>query len=725
MLMPTTPELSVPDHPRRRGEVLATRALTVLLAALVFVGGPLRAQEPRFFQPSDLHRLVDIGDLAISPDGEWIAYSVRRTLVDEDKRTRDLYMVSWDGETRLQLTHTEGESESSPAFSPDGRYLAFIAARGGEEGDDDDPKGKSQVWLLDRRGGEAFRLTEVPGGVESFVWSPDGKRLVLVSQDPDPDDLDENDDGGGEADNGQKDDSGPETPKPIVVDRYTFKSDGEGYLTRRYTRLHVFDLETKSSFVLTPGDFDSTQPAWSPDGERIAFVSKRPTAEHPDPDRHQDRQIFVMAAEEGAEARRLTSWFGADSSPTWSPDGDRIAYVQGPAEKYDFYGPSQLAVISAQGGAPSLPTEELDRSVSNVRWSLDGENVLFEFEDDRERFIGSVPPDGGEIVRKTVGDAALGKGVISAFEIGRMGTVVLASFPHRPTEIYRLEDGKALSDHNRELREEITWGGVRGFDAVGEDGVRVGSMLTFPPGIDPTAKPATPFPTIAYIHGGPVGQDAFEFDATVQAFAAAGYLVVQPNYRGSSGRGTDFTRAIYGKWGSYEIQDIHTVMDQLQSEGLADPERLGIGGWSYGGINTNYSIASDKRWSAAVSGSGIANLLTGYGTDQYIWQYETEIGKPWIEEDLELYLELSYPFLKADRIETPTLFMCGEKDFNVPLINSEQMYQALKSLGVPTQLVIYPDQYHGLSVPSYIQDRLERMLGWYGQYLVPSSRAAE
>ena len=157
------------------------------------------------------------------------------------------------------------------------------------------------------------------------------------------------------------------------------------------------------------------------------------------------------------------------------------------------------------------------------------------------------------------------------------------------------------------------------------------------------------------------------------------------------------------------------MVDDLVARGLADPDRLGIGGWSYGGMNTNYAIATDTRFRAAVSGAAISNVITGYGTDQYIWQYENELGLPW--EGIDNYLKISYPFFSADKIETPTLFMCGEKDFNVPLINSEQMYQALRSLNVPTALVIYPGQFHGLSKPSYVLDRIERMIGWYGKYL--------
>jgi dipeptidyl aminopeptidase/acylaminoacyl peptidase len=350
--------------------------------------------------------------------------------------------------------------------------------------------------------------------------------------------------------------------------------------------------------------------------------------------------------------------------------------------------------------------------VSNLRWSLDGQTLFFGFDDDRERFVGSVPAVGGKIERLKLTESALATSIVNAFEVGRKGIAVLATSPTHPPEIFRLGDGLALSDHNRALREQIAWAKVRGIDAMSKDGTRVGAMLYEPPG----KKIGKPLPTIAFIHGGPFGQDAYGFDWMAQSFAAAGYLVVQPNYRGSSGRGADFSRTLYAKWAD-GIQDIHAVMDYLVAEGIADPQRLGIGGWSYGGINTNYAIATDTRFRAAVSGSGITNLLTGYGTDQYIWQYEGEIGKPWVEEDLARYLELSFPFLHADRIQTPTLFMCGEEDFNVPLINSEQMYMALKSLGIPTELVIYPGQHHWPSVPSYLEDLVVRWIAWYDAYL--------
>jgi len=691
--------------------------LSIAASLILWPSAALAARDEarRLFEPADVHRLLDVSDLAISPEGDWVAYSVERTVLDEDRYTSDLYMVSWDGETRVQLTHTEKHGESHPRFSPDGKYLAFIASRG--DGDDEGgPKSKAQVWLLNRAGGEAQRVTELPGGVSDFEWAPDGQRLVLVSGDPHPDEVETEDASGGD-DGSEPEKKKSQTPRPIVVKRYHFKMDREGFLEDRYERLYLFDLATRKATLLTEGAFDSYQPAWSPDGKWIAFTSKRPSEEQPDPDRTLNTDIYLLEAREGAEARKLNEWTGADSQPVWSPDGTKIAYVQGTAGKYAGYGSSKVAVLKVVAGAPTsadptLPGEALDRSVRNLRWSLDGQTLFFGFDDDRGRFVGSVPAAGGEVERLELPESALADSIVYAFEVGRKGIAALATSPTHPTEIFRLGDGLALSDHNRALREQIAWAKVRGIDVTSADGMRIGAMLYEPPG----KRRRKPLPTIAHIHGGPFAQDAYEFDWKAQSLAAAGYLVVQPNYRGSSGRGADFSRAVYVKWAD-GVQDIHAVVDHLVAEGLSDPKRLGIGGWSHGGINTIYAIATDTRFKAAVSGAGAANLITGYGTDQYIHDYEGEIGKPWVEEDLARYIEESFPFFHADRIKTPTLFICGEKDFNVPLINSEQMYMALRSLGIPTELVIYPGQYHGLSIPSYLEDRMARYIAWYGAHL--------
>ena len=366
-------------------------------------------------------------------------------------------------------------------------------------------------------------------------------------------------------------------------------------------------------------------------------------------------------------------------------------------------------MIAVDGGDPELPTAALDRSIDSPRWSADGKTLYFLVEDDRVRSVASVPARGGRIRTRFPAEGT--PGVVHSYAVGREGVVAVTGYARRPAELYRAADGRRLTSHNDALVDEIDWASVEGYDAVSRDGTRVGSMLLRPPGY----VEGRAYPTIAYVHGGPVAQDGYDFDYLSHALAAAGYVVVNPNYRGSSGRGREFSRAIYARWGGLEIEDIHAVMDQLVEDGIADPDRLGIGGWSYGGINTNFAIASDSRFAAAVSGASASNYIAGYGTDQYIWQYENELGLPW--EKPQAYFDISYPFFKADRISTPTLFMCGELDFNVPLLNSEQMYQALRSRNVPTQLVIYPGQYHGLDKPSYIEDRLVRMIDWYGRYL--------
>ena len=671
-------------------------ALVTLLAFVFPAGASAKDADRRPLEVEDIHRLNAVGEIAISPDGDWLAYSVGTTNVEYDESSSDLYMVKWDGSARIQLTHTPRKSENQPRFSPDGKYLAFITARSdSSDAESDEPADKSQVWLLNRSGGEAMRITEMPGGVSSFEWSPDSSRLVLVSKDPEESEAEK------EAAKERKHD----TPKPIVIDRYQFKQDRVGYLDDRRTRLYIFDIDKKEATLLTPGPYDNSDPVWGPNSDIIAFTSKRGE----DPDRHINTDIYVIEAKADAKPRQVTTWVGADSSPVFSPDGKTIAYLRGGPVKYAWYDSDQIATVSVRGGDERVVNPNYDQYVYSPRWSRDGKTLYFLVEDDRIRSLASMAITGGE--PEILYPTRSKPGVANSFEVGARGIAALVTFPQRPAEIYRVEDGAALTDHNREFRDSIEWGSVEAFDATSADGVAVGSMLRKPPGFRKGKK----YPTIFYIHGGPVGQDAFDFDFTAQVLAAQGYLVVQPNYRGSSGRGREFSRAIYADWGNLEIQDIHAVADKLVDEGLSDPDRLGIGGWSYGGINTNFAIATDTRFSAAISGSGAANYIAGYGTDQYIWQYENEVGLPWVS--IDTYLKMSYPFLNADRIETPTLFMCGDKDFNVPVINSEQMYQALRSLDVPTQLVIYPGEYHGLSKPSNIQDRLERWIDWYGRYL--------
>ena len=304
-----------------------------------------------------------------------------------------------------------------------------------------------------------------------------------------------------------------------------------------------------------------------------------------------------------------------------------------------------------------------------------------------------------------------GRQVIQAVDQNRTDrAVALVAAPSHPPEVFAIDGARLrpLSRQNDQWLSDITLAPVEDTSFASRDGTEVHGFVLRP------ANPG-PAPAILRIHGGPQSQYDYGFSFEWQLLAANGYAVIAANPRGGTGRGQDYGKAIYAAWGSVDVADVLGAVDDAVARRIADPNRLGIGGWSYGSILTNYVIASDKRFKAATSGAGISNILAGYGTDQYIRDYEVELGKPW--EKSETWIKLSYPFLHADRIVTPTLFLAGEKDFNVPLLNSEQMFQALRSQGVDTQLVIYPDQYHRLTRPSFLRDRLQRYLDWYAKYL--------
>lgn len=350
--------------------------------------------------------------------------------------------------------------------------------------------------------------------------------------------------------------------------------------------------------------------------------------------------------------------------------------------------------------------------------------------DDRAEHLVRIRVSDGHVERVLGGKRVVAG--YSALADGRM--VALASTPDRAPEVFALDAGggttgadgsepRQLSHQNDSLFAGLRLASVEDFTSRSKDGTEVHSLLFRPAGAVPGAVPGARLPLIVYIHGGPNGQDAYRFDFDRQFFAANGYAVLGVNYRGSSARGAAYQKAIFADWGNKEVQDLLGAVDEAVRAGIADPERLGIGGWSYGGILTDYTIATTTRFKAAVSGAGSALQLAMYGTDQYIAQYDLEIGVPWKAQNA--WIKISYPFFHADRIKTPTLFMGGQSDFNVPIIGGEQMYQALRTLGVETQLVIYPNQFHGLTVPSYRTDRLGRYLAWYDRYLkVPSTAQA-
>ena len=656
--------------------------------------------QPRPITVDDLFQIREVSDPQLSPDAQSVAYTVKTLLLKEDKPEERVWAISTAGGDAIPMT-TEGVSSSHPRWSPDGKYLAFLSARN---------EGKTQVWLLNRSGGEAQRLTDTPQDVDDFAWSPDSTRLVVILRDPSEEELAaartrEQ----GKEDSGDKD-KRPKTKKPWVVDRLQFKTDEVGYLDRRRAHLYVLDLATKNLTQITSGDYDDARPAWSPDGRLIAFASNR---SKPDPDRTYNTDIWVVAAnntDKGAQLTQVTTNPGDDDMPSWSPDGKLITYITQLDPHLFQYATHHVAVSPASGGNARVLTQSFDRNATEPRFSPDGSSIYFIADDDGTQNLCRVPVAGGEVTR-----AIGGRFMLYAYSIAKSGDIAAQiDMPDRPSEIYsQSASGNKLlrlTKTNDAFLIQLKLAQPEYIQFKSKDGTNVRGYLYKPLDYTPGKK----YPTLLNPHGGPVWAHYAEFSHLAQLFAANGYAVLLPNPRGSTGYGENFAKAIYADWGNKDYQDDMATVDYAIAQGIADPDKLAVGGWSYGGISTDFIIAQTTRFKATISGAGEALNTSMYGHDQYERDYETELGRPW--ENHALWDKLS-PFYKVANITTPTLFMGGEIDWNVPILGGEQMYQAMKSLNRETQLVVYPGEYHEFKTPSHLKDRLERYLAWYAHYI--------
>lgn len=646
-----------------------------------------------------LLQLAEVSDPQFSPEGDWIAYTVSQDDAEKDESRSRIWMVPTKGGDAIAMTAAD-QSSSSPRWSPDGKYLAFLSSRdAGEKG------GTTQVYRLARHGGEAEVLTETPQSVNSFAWSPDSQSLLLELQDATKAEL-------AAADDDPNNDD--EAPPPVVVDRQQFKVDYVGYLDRRRTHIYRLDLPSKQLSQLTFGDFDASEAAWSPDGSRIAFTSNRSD----DADANYNTDIWVIPSVPATTPHtplQITRNPGADASPAWSPDGKSIAHTSITDVAASLYATQHLAVSAADGSGSQVLTTELDRMIFQPRFAPDGRHVWFLLEDSGEQALATIPVNssarGGKIQRLVQGE-----NVSWDFQFGPKGQVaVLISQPHLPSEVFLLDDRKLnqLSFSNRWL-EELQLGEVIKSQYASKDGTPIEGFIIKPVDFEEGKK----YPVILDIHGGPQMQYDWGFHFEAQLYAAQGWLVVHPNPRGSTGYGQEFCLGIWQDWGGVDYEDVMAGVDDAINRGWGDPEQMGVTGWSYGGMMTNHVITKTDRFDAAISGASATLYVVNYGHDQYQRWWEQELGQPWQPEAREMYERIS-PFNQLDRVKTPTLILGGEIDWNVPIINSEQLYLALKRLGVETQLVVYPDEYHGIARPSYKQDLYRRYIDWLEKYLQP------
>jgi dipeptidyl aminopeptidase/acylaminoacyl peptidase len=656
-------------------------AASLLAAAPVLASGdPPASAALRPLGFEDQEAVKSPGGIAISSDGKQAAYVVKRRI----------YVVPVAGGEPRAVT-SAGSSAWDPVWSRDGRALHFLSDR----------SGVTQLWRLPLAAfGEAEQVTEFAQGIDGLQFSPDESRLLLSFTDRQLVPA-ANPAGDGESKAGKD-----KLADPFVITRLEFKEDaGEGYLTGDLAEhLHVLDLATGKLAQLTSGAYTESDAAWSPDGRRVVFVSNR----EQDPDASYRTDLWVVDAgnvDKGATLLRLTNDERTKSDPAFSPDGRMIAFL---VAADGVYGAPQVAVVPADGGEARMLTAAHDRWVNEFRFSADGEWIYFAYENLGGNQVARVRPKDGRLEQVITGDRGIGD-----FALAKGGAIVArVEAGNRAPELYAFAGGRerALTRLNADFHARVVLGEKESVQFKSRDGTEVQAFVTRPPGFVPGRR----YPTILHIHGGPVGQFGWGFDFKPQYLAAQGYVIVEPNPRGSTGRGEDFVRAIYQTWGITDYDDLIAAVDHVIALGYADPDRLAVTGYSYGGYMTNVVITRTDRFKAAATGAGHSYIVANYGHDIYQKWYNWELGPPW--ENREKYDRLS-PLLQAGKVTTPTIFLGGRDDWNVPMLNAELFYQSLRTKGVPTELIVYPGAHHGGWPKEYERDYLERVRVWFDRYL--------
>ena len=637
---------------------------------------------------NDLYLFDEISSIDVSHSAKQIAYSVSSVDEKKDRYRNDIWLLDVNKNKKKVLIKGRpwvGKTK----FSPNDTLVGYLAPGRGQYSE------YQQIWTINTNYRTKRQLTKLKANINDFEWSPDGTQMILVADSISVD---------------KKTKSSVQTQKPIVIDRYYFKEDGKEFLGDERQHLHLLDIKSRTTKQLTKGTSNEILPSWSPDSKKIAYVTK--TGEM---DRTNNYDVYVLEIDSTNNPIQLTTNLGADSSssrPQWSPDGKKIAYLHGGDPALLWYALQELAVIDLDTKTNSILTKELDRNASSPQWSDDGQSIYFVIEDNMKSQLAKYSLKNQKIKKITPSNYYI-SGWAKNYVVrnGKIGLIL--SNTNSPDEVYFYDENSLSqqSHHNSELLSSRKILETETISFTAADGEELFGMMIKPDNFDPSKQ----YPLIIRMHGGPVSQYGLYFNYDWQLFAANDYVVMGINPRGSSGRGLNFQKMIFADWGNVDANDISQLADYAISLGYIDKNRLGLGGWSYGSMLTNYVIAKDQRFKAATSGAGISNILSGFGDDQYIRDYITEIGTPW--DNTETWLKVSYPFLNANDIVTPTLFLVGEKDYNVPLIGSEQMYQALRHLNIPTELIVYPGENHSFSTPSYNKDVLERYLAWYDQYL--------
>jgi len=658
--------------------------LAVLAAPLA-----LRAQDSsapssktgkKLFGTAEALRIARVSAPRLSPDASRVAYLVAENRLDKEKDSwktvTSLWVVPTAGPASATRQFTRGEkSVGNIAWSPDGKLLAFTMDAG------DEKDAKPQVWFMYVDGGEPWQVTKHKSGVRAFEFSPDGKTLLLTATVA-PSDAEEKR-------SKQKDDA-------VVVDH-----------DPKLSQLWSWTIASTSGDEkqLTREDFTISDARWSPDGSRVTFTS------NPSPrlDDITEQTLWIMDAS-GSKPRKLVDTTEKTHGARWSPDGKWIAYLSNVG---GFYYKVNLMVVDPSGSSPKKLTASFDLNASEPHWSHDGKQVFFSSDDRESNKIFAADVQAASVRALTGNEAVFDLGDTSADGRVAVGTW---SDPLHPAEIFRsdlaLNGIERITDHNAWLSdyalgatEVVRWKSTR-------DGMEIDGIVTKPVDFDGSHK----VPFLLNPHGGPTGASLLAFNPTEQIMAANGYLVLEPNFRGSTGRGEKFAQANQSEWGNGDYKDDMSGVQAMVDKGWADPDRLGAFGWSYGGYMTMWIDTQTDRFKAISPGAGLPNLYSMYSqTDIHHYLTMFFHGKsPW--DNYQEYWDHS-PMKYVNNVKTPTMILHGQADTRVPIPQAEEFYRALLERHVPVEYVAYPRENHGFVEPHHIQDRWQRYLVFFGKYL--------
>ncbi|MEP6922234.1 MAG: S9 family peptidase [bacterium] len=684
--------------------------------------------------PEDYYSFEFVSDPQISPDGKLVAYVVSKVERLANRRNSSIWMTTTDGSRAPWQFTTSPQSTSAPRWSPDGRSLAFLSSRppteappssaaatsvsaatpgpspaagpappaaaGAAPGAPPSDQPRNQIYLLSMSGGEAKRLTSLKNGVSSFRWSPDGTRFVVVGRIG-------------------PSDSRPDSKERSDVRHYkntSYKFNDTGWFDDRRTHLWVVDAQTGLAQQITEGnDWNDSDPQWSPDGTLLAFVSNRTGKEY---EENRNTDVWTVSAS-GGTLTKISDHEESDSSPRWSPDGKRIAFL-GKLHERDH---PQIWIAPATGGTTStLAVRRIDLIPSGLEWAADGKTIYFEsgvrgethlFLVDLQKAAFTQVTKGARAVRNTDFNWSAKNVVYTANDFKRMDDVYIADLSG--------SNERKLTNLNQSLGKQVQVASVERFSYKSADNWDIDGFLVKPLGWQEGKK----YPLILSIHGGPAGQYGVDWYQEFQVYAAQGYAVLFTNPRGSTGYGQTFERGIVNEWGGKDYLDVMNGVDAvLNKYPWLDADHMGVTGGSYGGFMTNWIVGHTDRFKAAVTLRSVVNFISDEGTRDGAYGHSPDFGGDLFQK-FDMYWDRS-PLKYAKNVKTPTLILHSDNDFRVPLEQGEQWFRALKHFGVTTEIVMFPRENHNLTrtgEPRHLVESMNWQLYWFDRFLKGNAEA--